>query len=165
MILHIYKGGQYNKAVELYAASKNYPKALELCVSHNISVTEDMAEKLSIPRGESSEEQRLNALDKIAEACFLQGNYHLATKKWTQAGMKQKAMKALLKSGDTEKIVFFANVSREPEIYVLAANYLQSLDWRNNPEIMKHIITFYNKGRSPELLAGFYEACAQVKIN
>ena len=28
-------------------------------------------------------------------------------------------MKALLKSGDTEKIVFFANVSREPEIYVL----------------------------------------------
>ena len=23
-------------------------------------------------------------LDKIAESCFLQGNYHLATKKWTQ---------------------------------------------------------------------------------
>ncbi len=36
-----------------------------------------------------------------------------------QAGMRNKAMKALLKSGDTEKIVFFANVSREPEIYVL----------------------------------------------
>jgi intraflagellar transport protein 140 len=36
-----------------------------------------------------------------------------------KAGMRKKAMKALLKSGDTEKIVFFANVSREPEIYVL----------------------------------------------
>ena len=159
------QGGQYNKAVELYAASKNHPKALELCVSHNISVTEEMAEKLTIPKGEGSEEERLAALDKIAEACFLQGNYHLATKKWTQAGMKQKAMKALLKSGDTEKIVFFANVSREPEIYVLAANYLQSLDWRNNPDIMKHIITFYNKGKAPQLLAGFYEACAQVEID
>ena len=134
-------------------------------MSHNISVTEEMAEKLTIPKGEGSEEERLAALDKIAEACFLQGNYHLATKKWTQAGMKQKAMKALLKSGDTEKIVFFANVSREPEIYVLAANYLQSLDWRNNPDIMKHIITFYNKGKAPQLLAGFYEACAQVEID
>ena len=79
--------------------------------------------------------------------------------------MKQKAMKALLKSGDTEKIVFFANVSREPQIYVLAANYLQSLDWRNSPDIMKHIITFYTKGRAQKLLGGFYQACAQVEID
>ena len=71
-------------------------------------------------------------------------------------------MKALLKSGDTEKIVFFANVSREPDIYVLAANYLQSLDWRSNPEIMKHIINFYTKGKAARLLGGFYVACAQV---
>ena len=128
-------GGQYNRAVEMYAASKNYSKALQLCVNHNISVTEEMAESLTVPKGEGNEEQRLAALDQIAEACFLQANYHLATKKWTQAGMRHKAMKALLKSGDTEKIIFFANVSREPEIYVLAANYLQSLDWRNNPEV------------------------------
>ena len=149
----------------MYAASKNYPKALELCVNHNISVTEEMAEKLPIPKGEGTEEERLAALDKIAEACFLQGNYHLATKKWTQAGMRHKAMKALLKSGETEKIVFFANVSGEQEIYVLAANYLQSLDWRNNPEIMKHIINFYTKGKAPKLLGGYDEACAQVEID
>ena len=148
----------------MFAASKNYRRALELCVDHNISVTEEMAETLTLPKGEGSEEERLAALDKIAEACFLQGNYHLATKKWTQAGMRSKAMKALLKSGDTEKIIFFANVSRESEIYVLAANYLQSLDWRNNPEIMKHIITFYTKGKAGKLLGGFYEACAQVPI-
>ena len=30
---------------------------------------------------------------------------------------------------------------------------------------MKHIITFYNKGKAPQLLAGFYEACAQVEID
>ena len=112
-------GGQFNRAVEMYAASKNYTKALELCVNHNISVTEELAGSLSIPKGEGSEEQRLAALDQIAEAWFLQANYHLATKKWTQAGMRHKAMKALLKSGDTEKIIFFANVSRQAEIYVL----------------------------------------------
>ena len=71
-------------------------------------------------------------------------------------------MKALLKSGDTEKIVFFANVSRQREIYVMAGHYLQTLDWQTDPEIMKNIIGFYTKGRSPEALAGFYDACAQV---
>lgn len=45
----------------------------------------------------------------------------------------------------------------------MAANYLQSLDWRKNPEILKTIIGFYTKGRAPDLLAGFYEACAQVE--
>ena len=56
---------------------------------------------------------------------MLQGAYHLATKKFTQAGNRVKAMRALLKSGDTEKIIFFAGVSRQKEIYVMAANYLQ----------------------------------------
>ena len=71
-------------------------------------------------------------------------------------------MKALLKSGDTEKIVFFAGVSRQREIYVMAANYLQSLDWRKDPDIMKNIIGFYTKGRALDSLASFYDACAQV---
>ncbi|VCW79141.1 unnamed protein product, partial [Gulo gulo] len=74
-------------------------------------------------------------------------------------------MRALLKSGDTEKIVFFAGVSRQKEIYIMAANYLQSLDWRKEPEIMKNIISFYTKGRALDLLAGFYDACAQVEID
>ena len=73
-----------------------------------------------------------------------------------------KAMKALLKSGDTEKIVFFANVLRQREIYVMAGHYLQSLDWQTDPDIMKNIIGFYTKGRAPDALAGFYDACAQV---
>ena len=76
-----------------------------------------------------------------------------------------QAMKALLKSGDTEKIIFFAGVSRQKEIYVMAANYLQSLDWRKDPEVMKNIIGFYTKGRALESLAAFYDACAQVEID
>lgn len=71
-------------------------------------------------------------------------------------------MKSLLKSGDTEKIVFFANVSRNADIYILAGNYLQTLDWRAHPEYVKHIVNFYTKAKSFELLAGFYESCAQV---
>lgn len=74
-------------------------------------------------------------------------------------------MKALLKSGDTEKIIFFATVSRQQEIYVMAANYLQSLDWQAQPDLLKSIITFYTKGKAPHLLANFYTACAQVSTN
>ena len=63
--------------------------------------------------------------ERIGECCMAQGIYHLATKNFTQAGNRIQAMKALLKSGDTEKIIFFAGVSRQREIYVMAANYLQ----------------------------------------
>ncbi len=42
-------------------------------------------------------------------------------------------MRALLKCGDTEKIVYFTTKARQKEIYVMAANYLQSLDWRKDP--------------------------------
>lgn len=73
-----------------------------------------------------------------------------------------KAMKALLKSGDTDKIIFFASISRQREIYIMAANYLQTLDWQNQPDILRNIITFYSKGKAQDLLANFYVACAQV---
>ncbi|XP_044834837.1 intraflagellar transport protein 140 homolog isoform X3 [Mauremys mutica] len=158
---------QHEKAVELLLAAKKYHEALELCLNQNLTITEEMAEKMTVSKDskELSEESRKELLEQVADCCMRQGNYHMATKKYTQAGNKLKAMRALLKSGDTEKIVFFAGVSRQREIYIMAANYLQSLDWRRDPEIMKNIISFYTKGKALDLLAGFYDACAQVEID
>uniref|UniRef100_A0A452HFT6 Intraflagellar transport protein 140 homolog n=1 Tax=Gopherus agassizii TaxID=38772 RepID=A0A452HFT6_9SAUR len=158
---------QHEKAVELLLAAKKYHEALQLCLNQNLTITEEMAEKMTVSKDskELSEESRKELLEQVADCCMRQGNYHMATKKYTQAGNKLKAMKALLKSGDTEKIVFFAGVSRQREIYIMAANYLQSLDWRRDPEIMKNIINFYTKGKALDLLAGFYDACAQVEID
>ena len=90
-------------------------------------------------------EERASILRRIAKVAKRQGSYHLACKKYTQAGDKEKAMKVLLKSGDVEKVIFFAGVSRQREIYIMAANYLQTLDWHNDAEIMKSIIQFYTK--------------------
>ena len=104
-------------------------------------------------------------LSKIAKCCKRQGNFHLACKKYTQAGDKLKAMKCLLKSGDTQKICYFAGVSRTREIYILAANYLQSLDWHSDAGVMKNIVAFYTKAKAMEQLASFYDACAQVEID
>ncbi|XP_072311733.1 intraflagellar transport protein 140 homolog isoform X1 [Eucyclogobius newberryi] len=157
---------QYEKAVGLLLAAKKYQEALELCVTQNLTITEELAEKMTVTElKDMSEEARKELLEKIADCCMRQGNYHLATKKYTQAGNKLKAMRALLKSGDTEKIVFFANVSRQKDLFIMAANYLQSLDWRTDPEILKTIIGFYTRGKALELLSGFYEACAQVEID
>ena len=73
-------------------------------------------------------------------------------------------MRALLKSGDTEKIVFYANACREKEVYVMAANYLQALNWTTNTDIVKNIVAFYKKANALEPLANFYVACSQVCI-
>ncbi|XP_017713796.1 PREDICTED: intraflagellar transport protein 140 homolog isoform X3 [Rhinopithecus bieti] len=158
---------QYERAVELLLAARKYREALQLCLEQNMSITEEMAEKMTVAKDSSDlpEESRRELLEQIANCCMRQGSYHLATKKYTQAGNKLKAMRALLKSGDTEKITFFANVSRQKEIYIMAANYLQSLDWRKEPEVMRNIISFYTKGRALDLLASFYDACAQVEID
>lgn len=160
---------QIDKAVNLLATGRDYMTALDLIQQHNVVLNEELAEKLTVEKGNDDnaerERTRISTLEKIAEIAFDQGNYHLATKKFTQAGDKLRAMKALLKSGDTEKICFFAQVSRNREIYIMAGNYLQSLDWQNQPEILKNIISFYSKGKAMDLLANFYVACAQVEID
>jgi hypothetical protein len=56
-------------------------------------------------------------------------------------------------------------VSRQNEVYIMAANYLQSLDWRGNPELLKHIVNFYTKARAADRLAAFYSGCAQLEID
>merc|ERR1719272_2579312 len=116
-------------------------------------------------KGSMEANQRSEILQKMARLCRKQGSFQLACKKFTQAGDKTKAMKVLLQSGDTEKIVFFAGTARQPEIYVLAGNYLQSLDWHNDPDIMKNIIQFYSKATAYDKLGAFYDACAQVEID
>ncbi|XP_065658914.1 intraflagellar transport protein 140 homolog [Hydra vulgaris] len=156
---------QFDKAVNLLIASKKFEEALRMCFDHDIQITEEIAEKMTFPKEHSDAKYRLYLLEKIGECAYKQGSFHLATKKFTQAGNKMKAMKSLLKSGDTKKIVFFAGVSRQKEIYVMAANYLQSLDWQKDPEILKNIISFYTKGRALESLSTFYESCAQVEID
>jgi len=160
--------GQHEKAVQLQITAGNIRGALDLCMEKGVNVTEEMAENMTLPKTKDEREaaERVELLLKLALCCEQRGNYQLAAKKYTQAGDKLKAMQALLKSGDTEKIVFFANVARQGKIYILAANYLQSLDWHNdNGEIMKSIITFYTKAKAFESLSSFYESCSQVEID
>lgn len=51
-------------------------------------LTEDLTEKLTPEKESVDEELRIKVLEILAESLMLQGDYHLATKKFTQAGDK-----------------------------------------------------------------------------
>lgn len=168
---------QSEKAVQLFIAAKQHRRALEICVKEGIAITEAMADaiapKLSHPANSEQEnnlrnhhEDFVSLLMRLAECCHGQGSYHLACRKYTQAGDHVAAMKSLLQSGDTERIIFFANVSRQKQVFTLAANYLQTqLDWHNDPDTMKTIVQMYVRAGEMGSLALFYEACAQIEID
>lgn len=83
------------------------------CEHDQVKMTESLAERITelLPEKDKDESGiRVDTLRRLAEVCVAQQDYHLATKKYTQAGMKDKAMDTLLKSGDTEKIIYFATV-------------------------------------------------------
>ena len=66
-------------------------------------------------------------------------------------------------AGDTKAVIQFASISRDPEIYKLAANYLQQMNWRESVDILKAITTFYTKAKAFVQLAAFYDSCGQVR--
>ncbi|XP_013113218.2 intraflagellar transport protein 140 homolog [Stomoxys calcitrans] len=156
---------QHQKAAHLLAKTKQLTKAINICVEKGIPITEDLAEMLTPNKGEVDEASRIYILTQLGELLQQQGDYHTATKKFTQAGDKVRGMKSLLKSGNTEKIIFFANMSRQHEVYIMAANYLQALNWQDDNNILKHIVTFYSKGQAYDSLANFYAICAQIEID
>lgn len=89
---------------------------MDLCVKKKFIITEEIAERLTAPKSANiSEATRKMLFEKMGESLTFQGNYQLAAKKYTQGGNKIQAMKSLLKSGDTEKIKFYADICRHRE--------------------------------------------------
>ncbi|XP_030565569.1 intraflagellar transport protein 140 homolog isoform X1 [Drosophila novamexicana] len=155
---------QHQKAVQLLAKTKHLERALAICLEKGVPVTEELADLLTPNKADFDEPTRIGILVQLGELLQQQGDYHSATKKFTQAGDKVRAMKSLLKSGNTDKIIFFATMSRQREIYIMAANYLQALDWQSDGNILKHIVSFYGKAQAYDSLANFYAICAQIEI-
>lgn len=159
--------GQVDKAIELYAASGKYETALEMIEKNNIKVTPEIVEKMSIPKSEdaAAEKRRATLLVKLADICQNQGMFKEATKIYAKAGYKKEAINCLIRSGDTEKIIFFANVSKNREVYLLAGNYLQGLTEKNDPTMMTTIVSFYTKAKAYRQLSNFYQSYAQSQID
>ncbi|KAF8292793.1 putative intraflagellar transport protein 140 [Trypanosoma cruzi] len=167
MAEHFVGSGHYNKAAEMYIFAKAFPRALELCTSHGVTLTDEMAESMSSDANCSnlSGEERNALLRQIAGIAKDQGNWNLACKKYTEIGERLKAMKMLMRGGDVKKVIFFASHSRNTEIYTLAGNFLQSQNWHTDSNIYKHIVLFYTKAKAFSNLISFIDAFAQLQID
>ncbi|KAI6184371.1 hypothetical protein M3Y97_00588900 [Aphelenchoides bicaudatus] len=153
---------QDRTAVLLLAYAKKFQEAVVLCKDKSVVITEEIANLLTPPKTDPNRKQ---LLEDIARCCLQQGNYHFAAKKFTQAGNKIEAMKALLRSGDTPKIILFANTAKSKDIFRMAGNYLQTLNWREDASLMRQIENCYMKANAMDSLALFYQACAQLEID
>lgn len=89
--------GQLIKYVAL-ALYLQYIDALKLCNEQNVMLTEDLVEKLTPEKSDDneSEAERIKVLEAIATVCMNQRQYHLATKKYTQAGNRIKVIHIIL---------------------------------------------------------------------
>ena len=164
------ENGQYEKAVHLLLTTKSYEEAVELCERNNVPMSEELANKVITEAGAGvgSEEakRQINIVTRIAKLCKQQGLFGVACQKYTQIGNKAKAMKCLIKQGNLQAIIGYANTAREPQVYILAANYLQNTNLHNNDiKIMSMIVAFYKKAKAYENLATFYENQAQNEID
>lgn len=159
--------GNNEKAFSMYVGSGQIDKAIEILENHNITLSSDAVKKLIPAKGQTEAEnaRRDKIITIIAKRLKQQGKYVPAAKLYTEVNQPVKALKAVILSGDTEKVVQMANLARSAEAFVLAANFLQNSDWQSDPNLIKHITAFYTKAKKWDALANFYVSCAMLEID
>jgi intraflagellar transport protein 140 len=131
------QSGMYNEAAQiLFRHPSTFHTAIQISLEHNILVTDDIISKV-IAFGASPQFQEnvkkdekwniTSILAEFGELCERQGKYLAGCKVYTKAGEHSKAMNCLLQGNDIQAIISYAFASRVKENYVLAANYLQSV--------------------------------------
>ena len=118
---------QYDKAMELCISSGSFEQALDLAEQYKITLTEAMAEGMTMTKKMRGDEnykehntKRRKILTRIASLAQLQGEFNIATKKYAEAGNSKEAMVSLLQSGDTKRIITFAGVDSLGPMYPMA---------------------------------------------
>ena len=158
--------GHDDKALGTYIRLKDYDMALKLCETKNLKISPETADAIFDELDlKTQNESKKKLIKKLAKQLTTQGDFELAHQKYVQMNDLKKAMKCLIKLGDKDKIIYFANTSRESINYILAANFLQSLEWNDNSDVIKLIVTFFKKAKAFNNLANFYCLCATVEIN
>ena len=69
----------------------------------------------------------------LAEKCRKQGSFEIASNFYVRLADKERAIKCLIELGDSNKVIMFANNARSAQTWILAANFLQTADWHQNP--------------------------------
>jgi intraflagellar transport protein 140 len=159
---------QYEKALSLFIKLKDYDICMKICENHKIKISPQTANTIIDDiesQTDKDNETKLNLITRMAKLLMMQGDFEAAHQIFVKLGNLKKAMKCLIKMGNKPKVIEFAHTCRLAELYILAANFLQSLDWVDDEDLVKTIVTFYTKAKAHGSLANFYELFANVEVN
>lgn len=150
---------RWSKAAQCLAFARQFDDVIELCNKHSIKLNANVIQELSDIQADPK------VLKRFAELCEQQGAFQIAATLYVKLKDHLAAMKALIRSGNTSKVIKFANLVKKKETYILAANYMQTQNPRESQGLFDTIVTLYKKAGAPDKLARFYEASAQVEID
>ena len=150
---------RWSKAAQCLAFAKQFDEVIELCNKHSIKLQSSVIQELADMQADHK------ILSRFAELCEQQGEFSVAATLYVKLKDHLASMKALIRSGDTGKVIKFANLVKKRETFILAANYLQTLNPRESEPMFKQVVQLYSKAKAPDKLARFYEAAAQVEID
>jgi len=158
--------GQYEKAMKMYISNNQQQRALELCMKNGVKLTEKLVESLTPPRtkDKAAKQRRKEILLALAQMLKQQGSFTLACKKFTQGHDLVNSVKCLIRANNKDKVIYYASKTKNKNVYILAANFLQTLEWQKD-DFGSTIIEFYTKAKAWDLLLAFYNNYAQMEID
>lgn len=126
----------------LISDQKQFDQINSLIQQFGIDLNDQIMEKLEQFITKHSDNQSL--IETIAELCLQKGDYQLAAKLYNKLGRRIDSMKALIRTGQSDKIIQFANVARDKIVFKLAANFLQTINYDDTEQVIR----FYTKAQA-----------------
>ena len=148
---------RWSKAAQCLAFAGKFDDVLDLCKQHNIKLKESVLQQIADAKLEPK------VIETFAALCEQQNQFSIASKLYIKLKQYDKALKALVRAGDTDKIIKIVKVINKKETYILAANYLQTLGQTQGTFIFNQTVLMYKKANAMDQLAKFYESQAMIE--
>ncbi len=93
------EANKFERAVPLLISSKQYERALDICVQQNVPIQEDLIKKMipeDEPKTATEKSKRMELMKTIAEKCRKQGSFEIASNLYIKVGDKITSLKCLI---------------------------------------------------------------------
>jgi tetratricopeptide (TPR) repeat protein len=123
----------------------------DLIVEYRVRLDESFLNKVNRVIGLSrstTPRQSRPLLHSLADCALQQGESLVAAKLFNAADDRPSAIRALARAGDTQRLITYTRIARDPVVYRVAANYLQTLNGSHESSIKE----FYRKAGAKEEL-------------
>ena len=110
----------------------------DLILDYKIDINNELIEK--IEKIEPDETNSKSLLQSLAESALIQGKYLISAKLFNSTNDRVNSIKSLVRLGDVQRVINYANISRDKSVYKIAASFLQTTQGNE-----KTIEMFYKK--------------------